>query len=93
MSAIYIKRTHSLGMEKARNISQTVAEEIAGKYQISWQWREQDLIFRHPGASGYLKLSDDSVVINIRLGLFYLPFADSIQRGIEQQLEACLNSR
>ncbi|MGL4928943.1 MAG: polyhydroxyalkanoic acid system family protein, partial [Plesiomonas sp.] len=48
MSAIYIKRTHSLGMEKARNISQTVAEEIAGKYQISWQWREQDLIFRHP---------------------------------------------
>jgi len=90
MAHIRLERTHGLGLEEARRQIDEIAESLRGKLQARSHWEGDHLIFERPGASGVIAVSADQVTLDIRLGLLLRPLKASIERTINEQLDAHL---
>ncbi|RCU52874.1 MULTISPECIES: polyhydroxyalkanoic acid system family protein [Corallincola] len=92
MAAILLVRAHDLGHDKVRELSEKVADKLAEKYGIEWQWQEELLIFTHDGgADGHLRPTEHQLEISIKLGFMLSLFKDSIETSINEQLDRLLS--
>ncbi|GAA5218863.1 polyhydroxyalkanoic acid system family protein [Corallincola platygyrae] len=91
MATILVVRSHELGHEKIRELSEQIAGKLAEKYGIEWAWREEHLVFRHDGgADGHLKPTATDLEISIKLGFMLSMFRGSIEDSINEQLDKLL---
>lgn len=91
MSALVIERAHTLGREAARAKAQHIAERLAEKYNVSYEWCGDRLNMRRTGASGTIDVEDTQVRIKLKLGLLLSGLSGTIEREIEQALDKRLS--
>jgi putative polyhydroxyalkanoate system protein len=94
---IHITREHALGLAKARQLAFRWAEIAEAKLDMECTYEEgktADLVcFKRPGASGELKVTKDSFVLDARLGLLLGIFRDRIESAIVENLDALLREK
>ena len=97
MPDIHITREHSLGLAQARELAFRWAETAEAKLDMECTYEEgktSDLVsFKRPGASGELKVTKDSFVLDARLGLLLGIFKEKIESAIVENLDALLQEK
>lgn len=69
MSRIRVERSHSLGREAAREKAERLAERLASEYDVRYRWNGDTLEFKRSGADGSIAVGEDTVRVELKLGL------------------------
>lgn len=83
---------HSLGREAAREKAERTAERarLPSEYDVRYRWNGDTLEFKRSGADGSIAVGEDTVRVELKLGLLLSPMGGMIQREIEQVLDKSL---
>src|SRR5579864_6502737 len=87
MATIAIDRTHDLPHDKARNLAERLATDLAQRYGFAWRWDDDDIRFQRPGVSGFLHIGASQIRLDITLGLLLAPFRASIEKQVNAELD------
>jgi putative polyhydroxyalkanoate system protein len=87
MSHIVIHRSHQLPLDQARQAAETLAGQLADRYEISYHWQDDTLHFERSGVSGHIDLEPGKLRINARLGFLLVPLKHRLEQEIHRQLD------
>ncbi len=90
MSHIVIHRTHTLTLDQARQAAETLATQLAARYEISYHWQDDALHFERSGVSGCIELEPGAVRISVRLGFLLVWQKVWLEQEINSQLDEVL---
>ena len=90
MPTIKVKRQHSLGPKKARATVEKLAEKLQKDLDAEYHWEGSTLRFSRTGASGRIDVSDDEVLVEVKLGMLLGPLKGKIERTIEDEIDRYL---
>ncbi len=93
LSTIQVSRQHPLGLAGARLAAEAIAQDMSG-YELDCEWEDEEetrLLFRGAGVNGSLFLTDDTLSLEVRLGLMLLPVRSVLEQEISNtSISACL---
>ena len=92
MARIKVERPHSLGLPAARAKAELLAERLAREYDVRYRWNGDSLEFKRSGADGRIDVAEDSVRVQLNLGLLLSAMSGSIKREIEKTLDESLQA-
>ena len=90
MSKICIERSHSLGLEVAREKVVEVEHKLQERYGLKTAWKGNTIHIDGKGVSGTLEVHDSSVRLDLKLGLALRVFAGKIKDSVEQAFDRAL---
>lgn len=94
MSEIRIRREHTLGLKKARDMAMKFAEDVEQKFDMEctiYEGENSDVVeFTRSGVRGQLEVSGDHVDLYAKLGLLLGAFAGQIEAEITKNLDTAL---
>lgn len=86
MPSIDIKHPHSKTPAQARKAIEVVAEKLAERFGIQYEWHGDTLNFVRSGVDGKIKLSPKSLHVTAQLGFMLSLMKDSIESEIKRVL-------
>ncbi|WXL26287.1 polyhydroxyalkanoic acid system family protein [Ectopseudomonas mendocina] len=92
MAKITIERPHNLGREAAREKAEQLAERLASRFDVRFRWSGDTLEFNRSGADGRIDVHEDSVRVQLSLGLLLSPMSSTIKHEIEKALDKYLQA-
>ena len=92
MFHITICRTHDLTLEQARQVAESVAGQLAARYELNHHWQGDSLHFERSGVSGRIELETGQLRVNVRLGFLLAPMKYLLEQEIQRQLDRILQS-
>jgi putative polyhydroxyalkanoate system protein len=87
MSHIVVHRVHELTLDQARQAAETLAAQLAERYDISYHWQDDALHFERSGVVGHIALEPGVVRINARLGFLLVPLRYRLEQEIHRYLD------
>ncbi|RMG17359.1 MAG: poly(3-hydroxybutyrate) depolymerase [Deltaproteobacteria bacterium] len=90
MARIEIRRRHSLGKERAREMAERLARDLQERLDAQYRWEGDVLRFERSGAKGQLTVGEDEVSLWIELGLVLRPMRSAIEKQIVAYLDDVL---
>lgn len=94
MADIRIRRSHRLGLAKARKVARQWAEDVEARFGIDCTVIEREdgdtVEFTRPGVSGRLQVAADRFDLDAQLGFLLGAFSTRIEAEIEEKLDALL---
>jgi putative polyhydroxyalkanoate system protein len=94
MPHIKLRRSHKLGLPKARKIAWKWAEKVEEKFGMACTVMEGEdgdtVAFTRSGVSGELQVAADHFEVRARLGFLLGAFSKTIEAEIEKELDALL---
>lgn len=92
MTKIDIKRQHDLGYDKAHDITDNLARELSEQFDAECRWEGPELRFERTGASGCVRVGDDEVRVEVRLGMLLSPLKGKMESVISEKLDRLLKT-
>jgi putative polyhydroxyalkanoate system protein len=93
MSDIKFVRRHTLTIAQARTVVQKAADEFAGEYGVSCEWRGNTLHFHRSGIDGRVHVTDSEFHLEVTLGFMMRRLKGRIVAHIERDLDQALEER
>jgi len=90
MTQISVERKHNLGREAARLKAETLVERLAREYDLKAHWDGDTVEVKRSGANGRIEIDDDTIRVNLKLGLMLSIMGGSIKSEIEKALDKVL---
>ena len=90
MARISVERTHSLGLEAAREKARPLVEKLASQYGLTPTWAGDTVKLKRSGVNGTLQISENNVKVDVELGLLMSAMSGKIQSEIERSLDKAL---
>jgi len=94
MASIHIRREHSFGLKKARELAWAWAESVEEKFQMTCtvvEGKTGDTVeFSRSGVTGTLDVSATHFELNAKLGFLLGAFKSTIESEIEKELDKLL---
>jgi putative polyhydroxyalkanoate system protein len=87
MADISLQRKHKLGLKKAKDAAQKVADELAEAFDMESAWEGNTLTFERSGVNGKLVVAKDSVVVDAKLGFLLSAFKPKIEEQINKNFD------
>lgn len=87
MSIIHRSRAHSLSLDAARAAAEEIAQQLADKYGIRYEWVGSVIHFKGAGAKGKLTVRHAQMEILIELSLMLRPLKGRIEGAVEEYLD------
>ena len=84
MSDIIIRRQHGKSLAEARASAEHMAAELKEEFDLDYAWNGNAMRFKRPGVAGELSVKDQTVALNIRLGLLLFALKPAIEREIHR---------
>ena len=90
MARITVEREHSLGKKQARAKAEQLARKLEDKYGVESSWSGDTLKLTRSGVKGTVAVADDSLRIDVELGLLMSAMSGTIKSEIEKALDKAL---
>ena len=90
MAHISVERTHGLGKEAAREKADKLAQKLSEQYGLEPQWSGDTLNLRRSGVKGAVYVGEDSIKVDVELGLLMSAMSGTIKSEIERALDKAL---
>ncbi|MGQ0802175.1 MAG: polyhydroxyalkanoic acid system family protein [Pseudomarimonas sp.] len=87
MPSIEIRRQHKKPLKDAKVAVEKVAEKIAERFDIEYEWQGNTLHFERSGVNGNIALSKGEVCVTANLSFFLGALKGPIEREIDRQIE------
>lgn len=84
MAQISIRRTHGVGLAGAKVAAQKVADDLSQRYGIQSRWEGDVLSFSRSGVEGKLRVSDQDVTLDAKLGFMLSAFRGAIEEHVNE---------
>ncbi len=85
-----IRRSHNLGLEEARNRADLIAADLHQQFSLRSDWKGDALHVRGNGVTGQLRVDEQNIELDVRLGfalkLMEAPIRSAIERMIDEEL-------
>ena len=91
MATIQITRSHQLDPETVRGKVQELANMLVEKLSAEYTWEKDRLIFKRTGANGFVRISDQELEVEVKLGMMLRPLKGTIEKTITEYLDQQLN--
>lgn len=91
MASIDISRVHTLGKEAARQCAERIAAKLGQELRASYHWQGDTLVFECPGASGRIRVGEDTVRVEIDLSFLLRPLRGHVEQEVRRHLEEALS--
>jgi putative polyhydroxyalkanoate system protein len=91
MAHISIHRKHHMGLDEARTKVEKIAETLKEKLNSEYSWEDDTLHFKRSGANGSIAVTEDSIDLEIKLGLALRPLKGMIEKTIYENLDKALD--
>jgi putative polyhydroxyalkanoate system protein len=88
MATIDIRRRHGMDLPRARAAVEGVANGLAERHGLAWQWNGDRLEFQRSGAEGSISVEPEELHVHIRLGFPASLLKASIQDEIERRFDS-----
>ena len=90
MARITVERAHSLGKEGARAKAEKLAHKLKEQYGLEPSWSGDTLNLKRSGVKGTVVVAEDSLRIDVELGLLMSAMSGTIKSEIEKALDKAL---
>ncbi len=90
MARISVERAHGLGKAAAREKADKLAQKLSDQYGLEPQWSGDTLNLKRPGVKGAVHVSEDSIKVDVELGLMMSAMSGMIKAEIEKALDKVL---
>ncbi|MBC3300282.1 polyhydroxyalkanoic acid system family protein [Pseudomonas sp. SWRI18] len=90
MARITVERAHNLGKEAARAKAEQLAGKLQERYGLEPSWSGDTLNLRRSGVKGTVVVAEDSLRIDVELGLLMSAMSGTIKSEIEKALDKAL---
>ncbi|MEH3022398.1 MAG: polyhydroxyalkanoic acid system family protein [Pseudomonas oryzihabitans] len=90
MSQITIERSHSLGLDGARQKADQLAEKLTRDYGVACTWEGDTLKFARSGVDGRIEVAESQVRVQATLGMMFSMLSGQIEKEIERKLDKAL---
>ncbi|MBK5378078.1 polyhydroxyalkanoic acid system family protein [Pseudomonas sp. TH43] len=90
MAKITVERAHTLGKEAAREKADKLAQKLSEQYGLEPQWSGDTLNLKRSGVKGAVHVADDSIKVDVELGLMMSAMSGMIKAEIEKALDKAL---
>jgi putative polyhydroxyalkanoate system protein len=87
MTTIHITKSHQLDEETVRANVQELADMLADKLAAEYQWKKDRLVFKRSGANGFVRIGNQELEVEVKLGMLLTPLKGTIERTITDYLE------
>ena len=90
MARITVERAHTLGKEGARAKAEKLAQKLQDQYGLEPSWSGDTLNLKRSGVKGTVVVADDSLRIDVELGLLMSAMSGTVKSEIEKALDKAL---
>ncbi len=90
MARISVERVHGLGKAGAREKADQLAQKLAGQYGLEPRWSGDTLNLKRSGVKGAVHVGDETIRIDVELGLLMSAMSGTIKAEIEKALDKAL---
>ncbi len=91
MAEIKIERSHTLGKDEARKRVGDLEPKLKEKYGVELAWKNNgEAQVKGTGVTGTLRVADEAVHIDLKLGMLLRPMASKIRSALEHQIDQAL---
>lgn len=90
MAHISVERAHGLGKEAARAKADELAQKLSDSYGLESQWLDDTLKLKRSGVKGEVHVSEDSIRVDVELGMLMSAMSGMIKMEIEKALDKAL---
>lgn len=87
MPSIDIRHPHSLTPAKARKAVQEVADKLAERFGVDYEWDRDTLNFSRSGVDGKIDLKPNQLRVSAQLGFLLTALKGPIEAEIRRVLE------
>ncbi len=87
MADIVFERSHQIGLDRARAVAQRLADEMREEFRVDSDWEGNALCFKRSGLSGVLKVFDDRIRLEARLGFLLAAYKPKIEARLSENFE------
>jgi len=87
MATIHITRPHQLDQETVRDKVQELANTLVDKLSAKYTWEEDRLIFKRSGADGFIRIGNQELEVEVKLGMMLRPLKGTIEKTITEYLD------
>ncbi|MCO7517618.1 polyhydroxyalkanoic acid system family protein [Pseudomonas guariconensis] len=90
MTQISVERKHSLGREAARAKAEALVERLSREYDLKATWNGDRVDVSRSGANGSVHIGEDSIRVELKLGMMLSMLGGTIKGEIERALDKAL---
>ena len=87
MTQISVERKHSLGREAARAKAEALVDKLSREYDLKASWNGDRVDVTRSGANGSVQIFDDSIRVELKLGMMLSMMGGTIKGEIERALD------
>jgi putative polyhydroxyalkanoate system protein len=87
MPTIRIVRQHHLPHDEVRADVEELAAELRDKLRADFHWDGDTLCFSRTGASGTIKVGEDSIAVEVNLSLALSPLKSRVETTVTDYLD------
>ena len=87
MSRIDIRHAHALPKARARKAIEEVANKLAQRFEMEWDWDGDVLNFSRSGVDGHIALEPEALHVTAKLGFLMAMFREPIENEIKRVLQ------
>lgn len=87
MTQISVERKHSLGRAAARQKAEVLVQKLAREYDLKASWVGDTVEVKRSGANGTIRIGDDTIRVDLKLGMMLSIMGSSIKSEIERALD------
>ena len=90
MTQISVERKHTLGREAARAKAQALVDKLSRAYDLKATWNGDRVDEARGGANGRVHIGEDSIRVDLKLGMMLSMMSGTIKGEIERALDKAL---
>jgi len=90
MTQISVERKHGLGRDAARQKAEVLVDKLAREYDLQARWDGDVVEVKRSGASGTIRIGEDTIRVDLKLGMMLSIMGSSIKGEIEKALDKAL---
>jgi putative polyhydroxyalkanoate system protein len=85
MGTLSIAKKHSLSHKKAKEAAQKVADDLQQRFDLSYEWRGDCILFKRPGLTGELRVGATEVSLECELGFLLTALKPVLEKEINKE--------
>lgn len=87
MARILVKREHRKSLVDSRKAVERVAGKLAEKFDVTYEWDGDTLLFHRMGVKGTIALQKGLVEVEAELGFLFGALRTTVENEIERYLD------
>ncbi len=85
--SIDIRKKHDKNLEEAQEIADSLAQDLADKFDIDYGWDGDTIVFKRLGVSGEIDVDEEVVHVRARLGFLLTYLQPAVEKEIHRYLD------